>query len=716
MARPYNTRPTVRVQTEGPPQAPSLGVFAPLDVRTPGPETSGLQGLIQSLGIVTAVGAQAKKERDDFNFKQGVADEQLGDADLLKAKKSRAYADGAFQTATIEQYYEAEQKVSERAAGDDLDKSLPIEDQVRIVDGWMKSELGPMVADPRAKVLIGERYQKFIDSFSGAVLKGQVEAHAKAAQDVLLQDATAQLDKTGSFNYDELFHRGYSQTGDASQTNELLLGVIAQHIEDAAQKGEPYEQFRALIPTESIGPNGQKIPGPMYNPKYRGIINQALANAEKLHDKFYETKYSTASYKALVDLDSQVRAGSPVTMDSIAAAGYTVGDKPEDTLSVAQARSLIDQSAAVQAKMASQDADYQKAVGLHKMFARWADVEHLGGMTPEKTADAADRQLQTALLGSGFKEEDLAGIGMAANAPLISAVATWSAAEGVPYRPLKDTMSSINQAAPGDLHGRLEAYKTLKARGLTGMYVDDDASALYEKALDGQRIGLDKEKMDEFIRTSGDKDIAAYISDNMRDVKVRTKGVNLSTGRGLLSLDAASVNSMTAVNAPYLAGKYESLVRASLALNRTRADAEAFAKDRIEQTHTALKIGDKWAFLPSQEVGNPQDAQSALDWYETQLPALKKAAKVPDDEPVSIVPRVSLNGRQMTLEVQRAGGTPIQSGTVTLQGLVSTYLRLHPQETGQSRAAREQKRRRELPAQMGAAGFESRRPMLNRTN
>ena len=716
MARPFNTRPTVRVQTEGPQQAPGLGVFAPLNVRTPGPETSGLGGLIQALGIFGAVAPKIKKEVDDENFAAGQADEQMGEADLLRAKKSKAYANGAYQVAIVEQYHTAEQKVAERAAGDDLDKSLPVEDQVRIVDGWMKSELGPLVTDDRAKVLIGERYQQFIDTFSAGVMKGQVEAHAKVAEDAVLQDTTSQLDKTGTFNYDEQFHRLYSQTGDAVGANSLLVGVVAQRIEDAANQGQPYEQLRALIPTESIGPNGQKIPGPMYNPKYRGIINQAMANAERLHEKFYDTQYSTTNYHALVDLDSQIRAGTPVTEDSIAAAGYTVGDVSKGaTLSWAQARQALDQSAAMQARLAAQKADQQVAQGLHDTYGRWGDVLHLGSLTPEKVADAADAQVQKVLLGSGFDPKELAGVGLASNPKLIDAIGAWSAAEGVPYRPLKDTLTTINKAAPGDLTGRLEAYTALKAKNLAGMYVDDDSALIYEAALTAKQAGLGKEETADHIRTMGDKATAAGVSAAMRDVHVRDKGFALDTGASFFSMDHGKVNSNTTINPAYLAGKYESLVAFALSQNQPLKAAQEYAKDRIQQTHTALKFSGVVGFLPSSEVGNPQVTQAALDWYQTQLPGLKKAADVPEDEPTSIVPRVSLNGRQTVIEVQRAGGVPIQRGAVTLQGLVQTYLRLHPQLSGQARAAAEQKQRRDVSATTREAGFESRRPMLNRT-
>jgi hypothetical protein len=146
------------------------------------------------------------------------------------------------------------------------------------------------------------------------------------------------------------------------------------------------------------------------------------------------------------------------------------------------------------------------------------------------------------------------------------------------------------------------------------------------------------------------------------------------------------VSSKTASNSAYLAGKYESLVSFALSQGQPLDKAQAFAQDRIQQTHTALQFSGKYAFIPSKDVGNPADAQAALDWYQTQLPELKKQAGVPDDEPVTIVPRTSLNGREMTIEVQRLGGTPIQRGTINLQGLVQTYLRLHPKD-GQKAAA-----------------------------
>src|SRR4249919_2116914 len=125
MARPVTQRPTVRVGVAAPVgQNPGVDVAAPLNVRAPD-LSGGIQSLMTALGVAGTMYGERTKAVAKHDFVQGQSDEQIGKADMAKAKKSRAYADGAFQVAILEQYQAAERKVAERTSsiGRDLSSS-----------------------------------------------------------------------------------------------------------------------------------------------------------------------------------------------------------------------------------------------------------------------------------------------------------------------------------------------------------------------------------------------------------------------------------------------------------------------------------------------------------------------------------------------------------------------------------------------------------------
>lgn len=681
MARPIRRRPSVRVQVAQS-EGSRVGLDAPAPMNVRAPSVGGIGGLLQALGVAADVyGQKIKPARDQHEFEQGMADEKLGKADAARLKRSQKYADGAYQVAILEQYHEAERKIAERAASDELDKSLPMDQQTAIVDGWMKAELGPVITDDeRARKLIAERYGQFIDTFAGNVLKQQAENNAAAAEEVTMQDISAQLERTGSFNWDEQFHRLYSQTGDATRANAVLVGIVAQQMEDAAMRGEDFEKLRELIPAEVTGPNGEKLPGPMYSPKYRGIINAAIARGEDARNHAHRREFATAEYQARVKLDEDLAAGVPITMDTLAAYGYTVGPDPSDTLSPALAAQYIQASEAIRAKKQQDEAELDGALTARAMYGRWADVTGMPGGpdSVEKTQKMYDGWVQLVLTGQGASPEVLGGTGLISDRLLVESVANLSAQEGLAYGPLKRTLSSVNQAAPGDLMARMEAYQVLKAKGVAGHYVDDDAALMYEVALGAREAGEKPEGIAERVRTMGDKTTAEYVAFNMTKVnKVRKEGFDIPTGAGFLGM--GDVRSTRALNAGYLATKYERLAASALSKGLSVEDAQAYAEQRIKDTHVAINIDGEWTALPRSAVSDPKTLTEALDWYVSELPALAKKLKVPEEE-LRVMPRFDINGRGLSFEVQRQGG--VQTGVVfNAQGLMSAYRAKFPKQS-----------------------------------
>lgn len=690
MARPYSDRPNhavpISVGDEAQPAltTPAAGV----DIQTPGPETSPLAGLIQALGIGANAFKAYSDQRNDYERKQGIADAQLGQADPNKVPKlwRKSYADGAFETSTLDTYQKAEQKVAQRAT-DELDKSLPLDDQVRVIDGWMKEELGPMVTDPRAKGLIAERYQTFIHTAAANILKNQTEAHAQEAQDVVLQDVSQQIERNGSFDWNQSYHLLNSQNGDPSKTTELLVGTVAQAMTDAAARGDPnWKKYRDLIPSQVIGPDGSKLPGPAYSPKYRGILQQADAEGQRQFDQFNEESYAQKKFEAYSFLDTQLANGNPVTDDTFASKGYTIGTKPGDILSPSIAAQYKQTSLQLIAKANAKAAEYNGFVEARSRMGRIADTLGVPGGpdTQEKLKQFTNQWFQQILAGGGATIDQMGGTAMVSNPQLVDTVARLSAQEGVPYEPLKQTLSSINPAAPGDVTARLDAYKILKARNLVGMYVDDQSALTYEVALAAQRAGEKPEGIANAIRDMGDKDRTQYVDFNMSQSKLRKTGAEVPTGNLIL---ARNINTNNATNAPQISALLEGLTKSALSSGLSLTDAEQFAKDRLKATFTALPVGETWAIVPNTSIpgGNAQKVTEALDWYVRSLPTLAKKRDIPADEQLTVRPTYGL-GRKLEFEVTRMGGVEVPKTRFTLEGLMQAFYAANPSRTAKGQA------------------------------
>lgn len=688
MARPYTSRSPNRPQVSIAPNArPQLDVVAPLNVRTPGPETSPLMGLVQALGIGAEIFGRNKAAKDEYEHSQGVADEQIGEADMERANRSRAYARGAFETLTLEQYQNAEAAVSARAA-EELDRSLPIDDQVAIIDGWMKSELGPLVQDDRAKLIFAKRYQKFIDTTAANIQKQQLEANAVAAQDTLMTDMATSIAR-GAFGpdeWDETFHRLVSQTGDPVGARTAMVATIGQAMVNAAAMGEDPEPFRSLIPTEVTGPDGAKLPSPMKSPAVQGAVNEYMAQARRAYDTFWKQKYAGEQFEALNTLKLMIEDGQEITEATFAAKGYTVGDGAKYTFTPIQASNLMERSRAERARRVTQEATYNSYMAAYQRTGRLASTLYAPGGpdSPEKLADFADAVYQQTLQGLGVPPEEMAGGALVANAGAVQTLAQLTSENGVPYRPLKNELNSVNPASPGDVTARLDAYNQLKRYNLTGMYVDDDTAVIYEVANGAIAAGAEPEVVQQRIRDMADKDTSMYVRNNSSDIEKKMKsGVRIKTGNWFRNTE---VNSNSTGNPAYVNGTYRSLVLQGLAAQMRPEEADKFAKDRMNATHTAIEVGDTYFVLPNASIPDNQEATEALNWYNSRLPELSKKWGIPEDEGLVIKPTIAF-GRRPYFQVYRAdGAVAIAKTEFTLAGVINSWKHTADIETGQDRA------------------------------
>lgn len=698
MARPSTTRFNQRPQVSIGENGPGLGVYAPINVQTPSAASDPLAGLGQVLGVFGGVAAQQAKQAKDANFAQGKADEALKKTDPVRAKKSQDYSDGAYEVAIRRIYVDAQEKVSQRAA-DELDNSKTLDEKTTIIDGWMHEELGPLIDDPSARRIIADRYQTFIEHTAGNMLQEEVSARQTAALETVTKDTLQRLSVGGKVSYEDIYGPLQRIYGDKSKANEQAVALVAQMKVEYAKQGKDWKALDALIPGEVITQDGQKLPGPRYTPKLRDMLDRSDEAAKNAYDDYIKPKVAAEGYTKLSTLDTLIGT-EEITDQTFARLGMTVGDGPQYHMSYDQARAYKARSVdALASKKAMEDEQGNMETVVARV-GRWRDAiaDPMGG--PKNAAEAEKGftlQTQRTLIGLGIPTN---GADFLSNPDAVETVVNLSAQHDMAYTPLKETMSGINAAAPGDVEARVSVYRMLKAKGIASRYVDEDAEAMYESAMVAIDAGQKGDALTKFIRESGDKVTMQSVSDAMspKNYKVRAGGFEVLVPAKFFGTN--EVNSRDTLNGAYLNAQHERLTRFYVGRGLAPDKAQERASSRIAETHVAVPIGDSWAMLPKDDVPNPEKVTEAFEWMDSTLPAMAKDMKLPDGADLTIRPAVGINGRRTEFRILDRG-IEVPGRTFTIDGLMKAYYLSNPdkapgvagRKAAEARSVQEQARR-----------------------
>lgn len=674
MARPITTRIDRRAQVGLGQTGGGLGVFAPINVQTPGAGADPLAGLGAALGMFGGIAAERNKAKQAADFEQGKADEGLKKTDLERAKKSQSYSDGAYEVSMLRIYTDAQEKVAQRTA-DELDHSKTLDEKTAIIDGWMREELGPFIDDPAARRVIASRYQQFLEHTAGNMLQEEVQARQTAAVDAVTTDFTQRLSVGGKPTFEEMVSPLIAIYGDKAKANETAVAILAQTKVEYAKQGKDWKALDALIPAEITTADGQRLPGPRYTPKLRDILDRSDEAAQRASDDYWKPKVAAEGYAKESAL-SPLMGVEEITDQTFARMGIIVGDGPNAHISYDRALSYKRQSLdALRSKkeMEDEQADMEAVVG---RVGRWRDAiaDPMGG--PENAAKAEKGftlQTQRTLIGLGIPTN---GADFLANPDAVETVVNLSAMHDMAYTPLKETMSGINAAAPGDVEARVNVYRMLKAKGIASRYVDEEAEAMYETAMLAMDAGQRGDALTKHIRESGDKATAQSISAAMspKTYKVREQGFEIQVPGRFFGTNG--FNSKDTLTGPYLAAQHERLTRL-YAKHLPIDKAQERASARIAETHIAVPIGASYAMLPKDDVPNPQVVTEAFEWMDSTLPAMAKEMKLPDGADLTIRPAVGINGRRTEFRLLDRG-IEVPGRTFTIDGMLKAYYLANP--------------------------------------
>lgn len=693
MARESITRRSVRSQPQERerPAAPELGVHMQLfGGGAPSKSAHALAGLASALGVVSdGLEYFGKKQKAD-DYEQGKADSALGQVDEAKKTRSESYAQGVFETATLSQYQSAEAAVAARVA-EELDHSLPVNEQVAQVDSWMKEEMADLVADPHARRLIAKRYQSYIEQFGGEVVSAQTKARAESALTVARDDVFSSIERTGTFDYSETHQRLSAVLGDGSAATKAVMNIIGERIVDVASKGGDWQSVRAMIPTSIKTADGRELPSPLRSQSNREIIERAEAKAKTEYGNFMDPAVAQAGTHLRMSLDDMLRNNQRIYPNDVAA----IGPDGKPLLSPDAQASYVDQS--MKGLMRAADAEAEQLELEHAITKAGGWRAAIGTPNGPKSMD------EVQAYANGAYQKYLAGFdqsGTLNNAPALienpealGGVLAISSMERVPYEPLSQYMRSITSAAPGSVLQRLNAYQAMKQKGdgVLGMYLDDETHALYETAIDYGQSGADEKAVMEFLRRSGDADTQSYVSNELPKLKMRDQKFEARAVGDYFSTDSNEL-----ANRGYVQGRLESLARVGLSKHSSPEAARTFAVQRFKETHTVIAVGNaKYAF-PNSEVNDPQEAAKALEWWASEAPNVAKRRGVPEFQAATFVPSIGINSRRIEFELRDEIGVPVPgSKPITIDEAIRVYRVVHPKDVRAEVEAAHQKRQQE---------------------
>lgn len=704
MARPDATRLTRRVQVNvASAPSPEAGVYAPLDVRVPVDSgTLTLQHLAQALGVGAEVAAQAKPQRDAKLREQGKADALTGHVDKRK-EESRyysAYEEGVHEATVLREYNDAERRVVERAA-QELDRSLPWDQQAAQVDAWMREELGDLVSDdPRARTLIADRYSNFIQTTANKILESVTTQQVKDSTDATLADTLDDIRKGGDGRFAEGVARIAKLTGDENSAAQTLVGAYLQAASEVATDGDletaekEVKRILGLIPEQVQLPGGTVV-RPRSLPALANTIGdtqqQALETVKRrVHENAQEHFLEFAKRHADATLEGELL--------------------PWSYYKDAADRKIVSQQYAVSAYEENRRA-------FESRRAKWDADAFLDRVLADPTKDWRYYNGFTLPDGSVAKNEDFQRRFDAMMQGLIAreGEAGWekvlahSRRTGLAYTPLRTAMSHLGGEHVTAVATHYARYKQLRAFGMADMYVDEKAMPYYQLAEAMEAAGTpilnpDGSQNPRGVQALKDR-LSKFEPDRAKQwVAEGRSAIQKKLGAQAVNTDGFDTYVSSLTNAGYAKSLILRMAEPSLQLGLDADTALKSAVERVQRTHFVLETNDQEFLLPRSPGVDAQRLQEAVDHFsETTLLEYARRAGLSADD-VRLVPEM-LGGRDIEFRVMDNLGNNLAGGKFwSPQELIRGYTQIKgEQANAKARAvqrvnraiSREMRRRKE---------------------
>lgn len=652
MARPDSKRLTQRVQVQvAATPAPDVGVYAPLDVKAaPSKSALALQGLAESLGAVLNTGQAVKQFTDKKMYEQGVADQTFGKVSERKRKFIESYSRGVYEASVINHYNEAERSVVEKAANE-LDRTLPLEEQARQIDSWMKDELGAVALDdPRARKLIAERYNTFIQNTTNKILEQTTSEQQQKTLDATLVDVVDDINKGGDGRIAAAVERIAMVSGDRQKALAQVIGGVISIAQQTANEGDPNTAEAQITRVFSLIPKEIKMEdGTVLRPRASPSIAATISDQYRASMDQAKRRRIDAAQETMLQYGKQHEDAT--NAGEILPWAFYEDLANRDVISDAQALAWYDENQAAYTRA-------QQKKGADSMIDQWlldpsADWRWHTGLTlpdgkiatQDKFQERFDFIMQNALAKGGPEA--------------FPTVLAMSRRTGIVYTPMKTALSQVSGANVETIADYFDTYQQLRAAGMAEAYITDKAMPYWLVAEAMNQTGVDprsekgKAQLRDRLTRLEPERVQEYVNAGRQEVRklmdsqvVNDEGINTTVG-GL-------------ANAAYARSEIMRLASLNMQLQVDPKTSLQSAVKQIAATHFPLEVDGEEFLIPNEPGIDKKNMQDAMDYFtENVLPQYAaKEGRTRDEVRFEIA---RLGGRETEIRVVDMNGNNIAS-------------------------------------------------------
>jgi hypothetical protein len=662
MARPNVTRTKQRVQVESPTNAPNLNVVAPMNVDVARADAGqGWGQLLHALNVTAPMVADRQQAQDKHSTEQGIADEQLGKADKERIQREQKYADGVEQAHVIKQTSDAIAKV-DALASEALPTDATIEEKMHWVDAHLGAELGPLANDPKARLIIHQQVQDYMEKFAGRevqVNRAQNQATVQDAWEVSVRQAI----EGDNVDIPALVNHGAAVfPGGRSEAWQTMVEIVSQHAEEAGDESILGDLLPARVQTE----DGQSIDSPILSKTNKARIELARARIQQKVEQQQKPLVEWQQAQYLRPFEDMAEQGMPLSLPMFEKgikAGITTAEK---------ANGLINKAMSVREEKAKKDAD---RFGKVEVFTRvgaksWLDTVGItgGAKNPAEAQDLTNQDYESFLRGYAVAnkiEVPLTGDQLKKHPEVLNQVFTRSQTDRLGYEPLRSWMMGINPSMGKGILDRLDVYRLAKGRGVESMYVDEDTQALFETALAAQAAGEKDEAIQTSLLRTADPATRQWAQENREKAHKAVLQGDFNAVNAWFDADTKDL-----ANLPVVQIKLKQLADVYLSRGIAPQQAADLARARFNDTHFAVKVNGKTSMVPESHDYDSAAAATALEQFSGA--ASQYAAQAGDKHPELASVKVvwGINGRGTEVHIVGSDGTELNTKPFSIPAII----------------------------------------------
>lgn len=664
MTRPVTTSKKRRVQVGPATSTPGLDVVAPMHVDTPpSAEAAGWAQLQNVLGVAGSIHKERKEFNDREAQEQGMADKRLGAVDAEREARETKYADGVEEASLITQTNAAIASVEERAA-QELPADLPVDQKVAWIDAHLMKELGPLAADPKARRIIHEQYQDYLEKFAGRETAANRMQHQATVQEAMEVEIGRAVDGA-DVDLPALVNKSASVfPGGRTEAWQHIVDRVAVRAEEMHDESI----IADLLPHKVTTEDGQTIDSPISSKINKARLDLARERIAKHKAEVEKPITEWTIGERTRSLEDRILAAEPISYAELEA------DVKRGWYSEERANSFVTRAANAVEERKKKDKEYDdKLVAFYAGGGKsWVDAErHPNGpenrtQSQELTDLSIQRQITGWAKSTGVEEIPLTGEQLRKHPEILAKILSDSSAWRLPYTPVKSYLAEINPSMGGTVLDRISVYESAKALGVESMYVDEDTQAILEVALTAKRAGEKDENIVATIQRMSDPATREWAKENREKAHKGVLRGKLDVVGRVFDVDPDDIG-----NLPFVQQKLKDLADNYLSRGLPPERSAELARTRFLDTHFAVEVNGKSLIVPESPNYDSAATQEALKRFQSLAPQFAAKQRDPNPEAASMIIVFGRNGRDVEVHYVGSDGLELNTRPMSIPAMIA---------------------------------------------